>query len=99
MKPKIYLATRADDAGSCRRAVNEALYEKGGKFHRLLVQHSAEEYLVSHLSGVGITAYLENKGTTENAQMIAQHKSPRTPKYYDRRLQDVALDEIERIQL
>ena len=132
-----------------------SLHEKGGKFHRLPVHHSAEEYLDAYLEaaaigeekktplfrstngrsgvlndvamsrndvlrmikrrakaadlptdigchtfrGTGITAYLENKGTIENAQMIAQHKSPRTTKLYDRRRQDVALDEIERIQL
>ncbi|BCM94522.1 tyrosine recombinase XerC (plasmid) [Abditibacteriota bacterium] len=131
------------------------LHEKGGKFHRLPVHHSAEEYLDAYIEaaglgeekkmplfrsttgcsgvlnevamsrgdvlrmikrrakaadlptdigchtfrGTGITAYLENKGTIENAQMIAQHKSPRTTKLYDRRRQDVALDEIERIQL
>jgi integrase len=32
----------------------------------------------------GITAYLENGGTLENAAMIAAHKSPRTTKLYDR---------------
>jgi integrase len=32
----------------------------------------------------GITAYLENGGTLENAQVIAAHESPRTTKLYDR---------------
>ncbi len=32
----------------------------------------------------GITAYLENGGTIENAQVIANHESPRTTKLYDR---------------
>lgn len=45
----------------------------------------------------GITAYLENGGTIENAQAIAAHESPRTTKLYDRRSDEVALDEIERI--
>ncbi len=132
-----------------------SLREKGGKFHRLPVHHSAEEYLDAYIAaaglaeekkmplfrsttgrsgvlnavamsrgdvlrmikrrakvaglsteigchtfrGTGITAYLNNKGIIENAQMIAQHKSPRTTKLYDRRSRDVALDEIERIQL
>jgi integrase/recombinase XerD len=31
----------------------------------------------------GITAYLENGGTLENAQKIAAHESPRTSKLYD----------------
>ena len=32
----------------------------------------------------GITVYLENGGTLENAQRIAAHESPRTTKLYDR---------------
>jgi integrase/recombinase XerD len=32
----------------------------------------------------GITAYLENGGTIENAQAIANHESPKTTKLYDR---------------
>ena len=45
----------------------------------------------------GITAYLENGGTIENAQVIAAHESPRTTKLYDRRSDQISLDEIERI--
>jgi site-specific recombinase XerD len=47
----------------------------------------------------GISAYLENGGTLENAQAIAAHESPRTTKLYDRRGDQVSLDEIERIVL
>lgn len=47
----------------------------------------------------GITAYLQNGGTIENAQRIAAHESPRTTKLYDRRNDDISLDEIERIVL
>ena len=45
----------------------------------------------------GITAYLKNGGTVENAQAIAAHESPRTTKLYDRRRDEISLDEIERI--
>lgn len=45
----------------------------------------------------GITAYLENGGTVENAQAIAAHESPRTTKLYDRRNDSISLDEVERI--
>jgi integrase len=45
----------------------------------------------------GITAYLLNNGTLENAQLIANHESPRTTKLYDRRSDEVTLDEIEKI--
>jgi integrase len=47
----------------------------------------------------GITAYLENGGTLENAQKIAAHESPRTTKLYDRTNDQLTLDEIERIQI
>jgi integrase len=45
----------------------------------------------------GITTYLENGGTIENAQQIAAHESPRTTKLYDRTSDAISLDEIERI--
>jgi integrase/recombinase XerD len=45
----------------------------------------------------GITAYLGNGGTIENAQVIAAHESPRTTKLYDRTSDEITLDEIERI--
>ena len=45
----------------------------------------------------GITAYLSNGGTIENAQAIAAHESPRTTKLYDRTSDEITLDEIERI--
>jgi site-specific recombinase XerD len=45
----------------------------------------------------GITAYLLNGGTIENAQAIAAHESPRTTKLYDRTSDEITLDEIERI--
>jgi site-specific recombinase XerD len=47
----------------------------------------------------GITAFLENGGTIENAQAIAAHESPRTTKLYDRTNDEITLDEIERIRI
>jgi site-specific recombinase XerD len=47
----------------------------------------------------GITAYLENGGTIENAQAIAAHESPRTTKLYDRTSDEITLDEIEKIRV
>lgn len=47
----------------------------------------------------GITAYLENGGTIENAQAIAAHSSPRTTKLYDRTSDAITLDEVERIRI
>lgn len=49
--------------------------------------------------GTGITAYLENGGTIENAQAISAHESPRTTKLYDRTGDEITLDEVERIAI
>ena len=45
----------------------------------------------------GITAYLKNGGTLEKAAAMANHASTRTTQLYDRRRDEVSLDEIERI--
>jgi site-specific recombinase XerD len=47
----------------------------------------------------GITAYLKNGGLLEHAQTIANHSSPRTTKLYDRRSDEISLDEIEKIAI
>ena len=48
---------------------------------------------------IGITAYLEAGGTSENAQAMATHESPRTTKLYDRTGDEVTLGEIEWITI
>ena len=45
----------------------------------------------------GITAYLKNGGTLEKAAVMANHSSTRTTQLYDRRRDDVTLDEVERV--
>ncbi len=45
----------------------------------------------------GITAYLKNGGTLERAAAMANHASTRTTQLYDRRRDDMSLDEVERI--
>ena len=47
----------------------------------------------------GITAYLENGGALEHAQVMAAHESPRTTKLYDRTKERLTQDEVERIRL
>jgi site-specific recombinase XerD len=47
----------------------------------------------------GITAYLKNGGTLENAAAMANHASTRTTQLYDRRRDEVNLDEVERISI
>jgi integrase/recombinase XerD len=46
---------------------------------------------------IEITTYLQNGGTIEHAQQVANHESPRTTKLYDRTSDTITLDEIERI--
>lgn len=45
----------------------------------------------------GITEYLRNGGKLEVAQQMANHESARTTGLYDRRQDQVSLDEVERI--
>ena len=47
----------------------------------------------------GITAYLRNGGTLENAAAMANHASTRTTQLYDRRQDEISLDEVERIRV
>ena len=45
----------------------------------------------------GITAYLKNGGTLEKAAAMANHASTRTTQLYDRRREEMSLNEVERI--
>jgi integrase len=47
----------------------------------------------------GITTYLKNGGSLEIAQQIAAHESSRTTGLYDRRDDEVSLDEVEKIMI
>jgi site-specific recombinase XerD len=47
----------------------------------------------------GITAYLKNGGTLEKAAAMANHASTRTTQLYDRRNDEMSLDEVERIMI
>jgi hypothetical protein len=47
--------------------------------------------------GNRITAHLKNGGTLEKAAVIANHASTRTTQLYDRRRDELSLDEVERI--
>jgi integrase len=58
-----------------------------------------ETHVTNHtFRATGITAYLKNGGTIERAAHIAGHSSTRTTQLYDRRSDDVTIDEIERIR-
>ena len=45
----------------------------------------------------GITAYLKNGGTLEKAAAMANHASTRTTQLYDRRRDEMSLDDVERV--
>lgn len=45
----------------------------------------------------GITAYLKNGGTFEMAVVMTNHSSSRTTQLFDRRSDEVTLDEVERV--
>jgi len=47
----------------------------------------------------GITNYLKNNGSLENARAIASHESSQTTRLYDRSGDKLTLDEIERIRI
>jgi integrase len=89
------------------------LHEKGGKEHDVPCHHRLDQCLHDYIEAAGIetrignhtfratgiTAYLKNSGKLEVAQQIANHESPRTTKLYDRRNDEISLDEIERITI
>jgi hypothetical protein len=51
------------------------------------------------MRATGITDYLKSDGTLEHAQTMATHSSPRTTKLYDRRSDETALDEYEKVRI
>jgi site-specific recombinase XerD len=72
--------------------------------YRMIQRRSAAVGLKTRIGNhtfraTGITAYLKNAGTLEYAQTMANHSSPRTTKLYDRRRDDISLDEVERIAI
>ena len=46
----------------------------------------------------GITTYVENGGTLEHAQTIANHESPQTTKLYHRTREELSFEEVARIK-
>jgi hypothetical protein len=49
------------------------------------------------MRATAITDYLKSNGTLEHAQKMAAYSSPRTTKLYDRRSDETALDEYEKV--
>jgi site-specific recombinase XerD len=67
---------------------------------RRAVAAGIETKLGNHsFRATGITAYLKNGGTLEKAAQMANHASTRTTQLYDRRREEMSLDEVERIRV
>ena len=71
---------------------------------RMIVRRAKQAGLLTHIGchsfrATGITVYLLNGGLLEYAQQMAAHESARTTKLYDRRNDQVTLDQVERIIL
>jgi len=90
------LSMKVEDIYSERRRLWVRLREKGGK--RRAAAAGLETKIGNHsFRATGITAYLKNGGTLEKAASMVNHASTRTTQLYDRRSDEVTLDEVERV--
>jgi integrase len=69
-----------------------------GRFY-CLPSYAWKKVEIHTFRATGITAYLKNGGRLEIAQQMAAHESARTTGLYDRRSDEISLDEVERIVL
>src|SRR5260370_41310128 len=70
--------------------------------YRMIGRRAADAGIKTKISchtfrATGITEYLRNGGKLEVAQQMANHESARTTGLYDRRDDQLTLDEVERI--
>jgi site-specific recombinase XerD len=70
--------------------------------YRMIRRRAAQAGILTRIGNhsfraTGITEYLRNGGKLEIAQQMANHESARTTGLYDRRNDQVSLDEVERI--
>jgi integrase len=70
--------------------------------YRMIRRRAADAGILTRIGNhsfraTGITEYLRNGGKLEVAQQMANHESARTTGLYDRRNDQLTLDEVERI--
>lgn len=70
--------------------------------YRMVSRHAEDagirtQICLHRFRATGITEYLRNGGKLEVAQQMANHESARTTGLYDRRNDQISLDEVERI--
>ena len=81
------VAMKVEDVFSQNRRIWVRLHEKGGKHHEMPCNHKPRRISFRKLGG-----------SLENAAPMANHASTRTMQRYDRRADEVTLDEVERIR-
>jgi integrase len=80
------------------RLTRTVLPQANAKIRRRAAAAGIATKLGNHsFRATGITAYLKNGGTLEKAAAMANHASTRTTQLYDRRRDEVSLDEAGRI--
>jgi site-specific recombinase XerD len=87
-------------AGKPSKLTRNAMWQQDA--YRMIQRRAADAGIKIRIGNhtfraTGITAYLKNNGTLEAAQQIANYESPRTTKLYDRRDEEISLDEVEKI--
>jgi integrase len=94
---------RSAGADLARDALAEARMARQDA-RRMIVRRAVQTGIITRIGchtfrATGITVYLLDGGLLEYAQQMAAHESPRTTKLYDRRNDQVTLDQVERIVL
>lgn len=89
-------------AGKTGKLTTKALSQKD--VHRMIGKRAATAAIKTKIGchtfrATGITAYLKNGGRLEIAQQMANHESSKTTSLYDRRGDEISLDEVERIRI
>lgn len=98
-QPKAWLfqPTRKRDELAGTRLLPQRAFEM---VRRRAAQAGIDTPIGNHtFRATGITTYLKNGGTLENAAQMAAHASTRTTQLYDRRSEEVMLDEVERVMV
>lgn len=95
---------RCSGRPSAEPAVSRAKPMAQADVHRMIRRRAKEAGIKTKIGGLtfraaGITAYLKNGHKLETAEWIAAHESSRTTGLYDRRDDDISLDEVERIAI
>lgn len=101
-KAALFPSIRRGTGNGAQQISDSALYQ--ADVHTMVRRRAAAAGIATKIGshtfrGTGITTYLKNGGTLEKARDMANHADPRTTQLYDRRRDQVTLDEVEKIQL